>query len=212
MESKLFGIAARRLTQIIRIKDLFLNMEMMSCETSILSSLTRLGPDPLHFDPSRSPSSPMEHAVNLSEHRLATLKADMGYLSEMNRWQIRVEKAATVDSEWRSLLSEVFVCITKELADTDIVIASPSGQQASDIVAQLNQDELEEWKTAVQSGVEKGDWTDLIEHRMYFLVYRTVGSHLIIIAARLKKPLQLNASLGVPIEKRMFYYFLSPPI
>src|SRR5258708_37942187 len=79
--------------------------------------------------------------------------------------------------------------------------------QAENIVASLNEDELEEWKSAVRNGVEKGDWTDLTEHRMDFLDCRTVGSHLIVITARLEKPLLLNESLGVPIDQRMFYCF-----
>jgi len=102
----------------------------------------------------------------LSERRLNMLKANMGYLSEMGMWQRRIEK--DVDSEWRGLLADVLTCITRELADMDIITASQSGQQAHEIVAQLDQEELEEWKIAVRKGVENGDWTDLIEHRMDF--------------------------------------------
>lgn len=80
------------------------------------------------------------------------------------------ERAVTVDPDlWRGLLSNVFMCIIRELGDSKNY---PSGQQAQDIVAQLNQDELEELKSAVRNGVERGDWTDLIEYRMYFLDYR----------------------------------------
>jgi hypothetical protein len=144
--------------------------------------------------------------INLSEDQLNSLKVNMGKVSAMGMWRFRIKNAED-DSEWRGLLSDVLLFITRELADTDVVIDRPAIDQAPDIVASFNEDELEEWKAAVRNGVEKGDWTDLIEHRMNFLWI--IGSHLIIITAKLKKPFHSNESLGVPIDQRMFHCFIS---
>jgi len=54
---------------------------------------------------------------------------------------------------------DILMHITRVLPHTDIVIDSPG---IENIVASLKEDELEEWKSAVQNGVEKGDWTDLV--------------------------------------------------
>ncbi len=159
---------------------------------------------------STSLSSTVKRArLTLPEDQLTTLKDNMKESSARSSWQPRIMLAMVDSRSWLGLFSDVLMNITQELAATGIrgsVIACPSMRRANEIVESFNKDELEEWKAAVQNGVEKGDWTDLIEHRMYILDYHIVGSCIIVTLAKLKNTLPPNESLGVPIDQRTVHY------
>lgn len=83
-------------------------------------------------------------------------------------WQVFVNKAEYDESRWRDLLSDVLMCLTKELASTDmkgsvIVPLTPHG--AHEFVNRFKKEVFEEWKVGVREGVENNDWTRLIAHR-----------------------------------------------
>jgi hypothetical protein len=77
------------------------------------------------------------------------------------------------DHLWRAVLSDVLMRFTDELAATDkkcYVITSLSLHRAKDIAMAFDKFEL--WKDGLRNDIEKGGWSDMIEHRSCI---RTVG-------------------------------------
>ena len=78
------------------------------------------------------------------------------------------------ESAWLSPNALVLMCITKELAATDLkskIIGIPLYAAAENIVKGFNSKELEQWKAGVLSGVKTEKWDELIQHRTYICDY-----------------------------------------
>lgn len=106
--------------------------------------------------------SPDQMEVNLPA-TASKRRSSMKHAGRIN-WPRSKSKCGTCQQglwHWdgRMARPDILMHITRVLPHTDIVIDSPG---IENIVASLKEDELEEWKSAVQNGVEKGDWTDLV--------------------------------------------------
>jgi hypothetical protein len=98
----------------------------------------------------------------------------MDSMKNRRNWQIWVDQAEVDNSQWLNLLSDVLVCLTMELASTnmkDSVIANLTHARAEAIVKNFNEDELEGWKVGVRNGVKRNDWIDLLARRTYISDY-----------------------------------------
>jgi len=116
--------------------------------------------------PTSSSSAEKRAKLILPEPQLISLNHRMKRRSDV--WQVFVNKAEYDESRWRDLLSDVLMCLTKELASTDMkgsVIVSPNLDGADEFVNRFEKEVFEEWKVGVREGVENNDWTRLIAHR-----------------------------------------------
>jgi len=139
-----------------------------------------------------TPSSVDKRAkILLSEEQLTTLSSKMNRMKHRRNWQIWVEKAEADDSLWWDILSDVLMCLDRELASTnmkDSVFADLTLDDADDILGNFNEDQLEGWKVGVRNGVKKSDWIDLLARRTYISDYQITQPHLFAISAELKTP------------------------
>ena len=156
--------------------------------------------------PSISASSSLEK-LDPAELDLDGLNDCMKERCRISTWQYRVRLAEGDTSMWQQLFVEVLKCLTRALAATDAIIATPSDDSADDIVKGFNKDEVEEWKAGVWRGVETDDWSGLITHRTYISDYWMVGLHLIATTAKIRKRKVPNIALGVPIEYSAVHFF-----
>ena len=124
------------------------------------------------------------------------------------KWEILINGAEANNNLWPSILSDVLMHLTSELASTDMknkVIADLTLDRANKIVKSFDEDQLEEWKVGVQNGVKGNNWTNLIERRTYFSDYQIIRSHLITTTVELRTPNIVPLSSpeqekGTPIE------------
>jgi len=114
-----------------------------------------------------------------------TLNEKMMAVSSRRYWENRVEEAGSSDPEWRILLSEILGPLTNALQATDrsdIIISPLNEREADGTVDGFNNEVFEEWKLGVRKGV-KGEWDDLIEHRMHYFALGPLG-----VAGGVKQP------------------------
>ena len=69
-------------------------------------------------------------------------------------------------NSWQMVLESILLTLTAKLASSTLkskVIAPLTYQETEDMVSGFNQEQLNKWREATRSGVEKGDWTELID-------------------------------------------------
>ena len=111
-------------------------------------------------------SSSSSSSLNLEGVNLDELNNRMKCWSGWNDWARKAE----ADSDNPRLLADVLVCLTHELEKTDLknsVIAIPTFDGSYRIITDFNTEQLRLWKAGMRSGLETGDWAELIKHRKY---------------------------------------------
>lgn len=135
-------------------------------ETNDKSALSGLG--------SLSPSSSFEK-LELAKLDLNALNTTMKDRCNRTRLHVLLKNAesegnAESEADWHPLLCFTLVQLTYALSGTNLrssIIAPPNLDDAEGIVNGFTEDQLEEWKDGVRSGLTKDDWVALITHRTY---------------------------------------------
>jgi len=124
-----------------------------------------------------SPSSSFEK-LDLAKLDLNSLAADMKKRCEKCFLENYLDIAIREPRSWPWAISLTLMQLTSALATTNIqssVIPPPSIDDAQSIVAGFTEEELEDWRNGVKSGLKDGDWVPLIRHRMYISDCWTIG-------------------------------------
>ena len=134
--------------------------------------------------PSSLPSSSSfgEHTKDvLSQDQRTMLNDGMTFMSLM--WQTSIAAAEGDDSKLRTLIKVVLSSLIDVLAEMDL---KNSVIPIETVRAMVDKDGLKQWKVAVQNGVKRNDWVDLI--RTCVSYYRTVGLRSIVTIAAVTRP------------------------
>jgi len=157
----------------------------------------------MEANPGGLPASDSESStLNLRDDELEQLIQQMQQFSKTIP-----SKDDTVDS-WQMFLCTVLVVLTSKLASStekNKVIGPLTYQEAEDMVLGFNEEQLNKWKEATWRGVEKNEWTELINLRTCLSECPLVCSCLRNVTAKLKNPKLPNVAQGVPIELRVFF-------
>ena len=129
-----------------------------------------------------SPSSSFEK-LELGKFDLNALNVAMkGRCERMRSYtslkNIESEGNLEVEADWHALLCAILMQLTCALSRTNLkssIIVPPNLDAAEGIVKSFTEDELEEWKVGVRSGLIKNDWAALITHRTYISDNLSVG-------------------------------------
>lgn len=100
-------------------------------------------------------------------------------LDSMN-WRTRVEEAEDNYAIWWRTHTDILMELIDQLQATNmknVVIPPLTKPKARNLFESFNE-ELERWKDDVKNGVEKDDWSNLLEYRAFIFDYQI--SHLII--------------------------------
>lgn len=121
------------------------------------------------------PSLPEKYArILLPDDQLDALQNHMKHMSDLMNWRTRTKEPKDNDVIWRQIHSMILVELIAQLRATDmkrVVIPNPTLPDAWNYFENFNEEELEQWKDGVENGVEKDDWSSLLEHRaLYFLL------------------------------------------
>jgi len=101
--------------------------------------------------------------LGLRDDELEPLTQQMQRYSERKDWLRKIKD--DTDVSWCELLEIVLLTLTAKLASSTLkskVIGPLTYQEAEDIVSGFSGEQLNKWKEATRKGVEKDDWTDLI--------------------------------------------------
>jgi hypothetical protein len=111
--------------------------------------------------------SPIEKRSKLDQQQ-AAINDGVSDIARCQRWQSQIDDAGD-DSAWRKFFSGVICMITNEELQAAIIPPQTKSQSIA-ITKGFSENELREWKDAVQKGVKEGNWTDLITHREYLII------------------------------------------
>ena len=101
--------------------------------------------------------------LGLRDDELDPLTRQMQWYSARKDWLRKIKD--DTDVSWCELLESVLLTLTAKLASSTLkskVIGPLTYQEAEDLVSGFSGEQLNKWKEATQKGVEKDDWTDLI--------------------------------------------------
>jgi len=122
----------------------------------------------MQANPGGLPTSVFDSStLYLGDDERDPLAQEMNRCSKAYDWSGQMKKD-TIES-WKVLLVTALLPLTEKLASSSVmskVFGQLTWREAVDKVNDFNEEQLNKWKEAVRSGVEMGDWTDLINLSM----------------------------------------------
>ena len=111
------------------------------------------------------PSSPTK-TPPLLPNELSALTKHMNNYSLWHALKDRTAEAANDDSKWRALISTLSWPFTNALSavaptQAEHFMTFPNPHAAEAFANNLDDNHFEQWKEAIQNGVDNNDWTDL---------------------------------------------------
>lgn len=129
-----------------------------------------------------SPSSSFEKLelgkLDLNALNVAMKSRCKSMRSHSSLKNIESEGNLEAEADWHVLVCAILMQLTCALSSTNLkssIIVPPNVDAAEGIVKSFTEDELEEWKVGVRSGLINDDWVALIKHRTYISDNLLVG-------------------------------------
>jgi hypothetical protein len=122
----------------------------------------------------RSSPKPKRAKLDMPEDPLTTVYSAMDEESELLDWPNTLNRSIVNPKVMYRLNSTVLTKLTGLLSTTvlkDTVHPPLDNVKADKVLADFSHEETTEWETAIEKGITRRDWADLIAHRAFLFTF-----------------------------------------